>query len=984
MANTLAISNSPKIKYDVSIYQTELNLSPPNQAKSIEPWLSQFNSTDKIKLTGGKYWYHLKIPAQAHTAEWVLDINNTIIEYVDYYWFKDTQFVQQKSGYYQANDYPFQYGQKITLEAAVPYQVLIRVQSRYFASQPKIELITKQLYQKNNLFDSVLITSLLGALLALGLYNLFVFAGSNDKSHLFYALYLFTYFLGWAFVFQVPNYLFDFHFIELIYIPFFVLPLVGGYFCITFLHLDSHFPTLAKILKINGLVSFSLFPLSIFMVSYANSIATITIGIWIITAIVAGIKCWLNNFRPAGYFLMAFISLLIPASFILPANIGLLPDLLENSELVTLIGGTIDAIFLAFALADKLAITNQKNIELNNSLEQTVNIQTRKLRLANQQLEQTNTELIEASEAKGQFLATMSHEIRTPLTSIIGYADGILLGDIAKTEQDRVTRIISENGNHLLSIITDILDLTKIEANKLDYESIPTPLFAVLAQIESIVGKRARDKGLNFYLEYQYPLPAQIITDPTRLKQILFNLTNNALKFTEQGFIGLSVSVNNENLQIKIKDSGEGISPQQQQKLFEPFAQADSSINRRFGGTGLGLSISQRLARGLNGNISIDSKPKQGSCFTLDMKLLLPEHSSWIHNINEIPQPIPVKSVKQTALPNFSDHKILLADDHPTNRELIALLLKRMKISVFEVADGKQALDTLLYQSFDLILLDIHMPKMTGTEVLKQIRLAGNYTPVIALTANNMKHEVEDYLRLGFSDYLAKPISRQHFVDILEKYLTKHGDIDNPIFNDDMLSLIQDYQADLIEQIDQVQVALTHRDLRLISDIAHKIKGSAASFGYDLIGERFADIEHYALQDDEIAVTYELPKIIELARLCTDLPGINIPQAIINHHNSIETFINSIALFTKQSETLLTELKAAIENNQVNNAMLYFYKLLLPINDFALEQSISALGLLEELLKEGDWQHNKCLNLVQQVEQNILLLRKKLNSGLQL
>jgi signal transduction histidine kinase/CheY-like chemotaxis protein len=968
------------LKY--KIFHSSGDIQPPEKTNDVSSWLFQMTPVNKVKLTGGTFWYYSAISPSDIEKQWVLDVTNSIVENINFYLFSQKEKLHLTSGYYDQNEYDFHYGRTVTLEADTPYELLVRLDSRYFASQPRIEIYPLEAYRKTVLFDSVLVISSLGTLLALGLYNLFVYAGSREKSHLYYALYLFTYFSGWALVFQVPNNLFDWQLLELTYIPFFLLPLVGAYFCTTFLQLEKYQPKLAKVLKINGFISLALSPCAIFLMGYAHGLATITIGVWIIAAIVAGVQRWRGGFRPAAYFVLAFMSLLIPACFILPANIGLFPDILDNAELVTLIGGTVDAIFLAFALADRLAIVTQKNLELTSTLEQTVETRTTELRKANSLLEKTNSDLIEASNAKGRFLATMSHEIRTPLTSIIGYADGILLGDIDKAEQERVTKIIAENGNHLLSVINDILDISKIEANKLDFESIPTPLFSVLAQVESIVGKRARDKGLAFHLEYEYPLPAQIITDPTRLKQILFNLTNNAIKFTEQGFIGLSVSLVNNRLQIKVKDSGEGISTHQQEQLFQPFTQADSSINRRFGGTGLGLSISRRLANGLGGDITVFSAPRKGSTFILDIDLFVVQNSPWINNVGEIWESTPTKSVKPTALPNFVGNNVLLADDHPNNRELISILLKRMNITVTEVENGKQALETIFYQKFDLILLDIHMPQMDGTDALKQIRAAGNFTPVIALTANNMKHEIEHYMRLGFSDHLAKPISRHHFISKLSLYLNKQGEIDSPLHEGDMLKLIKDYQQDLREQVVNLQRALEQRDLTIISEIAHRIRGSAGSFGFDIIGQKFADIEKCALQDDEIAVTYELPNVMALTKQCIELPGVDIAQGIVRHHNSAKQFLGAIFELVEHSQQTIKDLTAALDNNEINSALVHLYKFFPASYDCALIQSESAFKAIENIIKQGNVEPQKYSPHLDIIRLHLAELREVLQSNL--
>jgi signal transduction histidine kinase/ActR/RegA family two-component response regulator len=773
-------AQSTEIIQSTHLFQGGKDLVPPPLRDSIDPWLSTLDKANNLSLTGGTYWYKLTIEHQQESAAWVLDVANSLVEYIDIYLYDETLIKHMPSGYYQTGEFAFHYARSLTLEPDKPYTLLVRLNSRYFPSQTQIKLHSRDAYQKIVLRDNLMTIVSLGTLLALALYNIFIYAGTRDRNCLYYSIYLFCYFAGWAMVIHLPNELFGWNLLELNYIPFFLLPLVSAHFCINFLALKKFEPTLTKVLKINGYVSLALIPSGFFLIPYFHTLATIIVGIWVTTAIIAGVKRWQQGYRPAGYLIFAFLCFLIPASFILPSNIGLPPDFYSNADLVILFAGTLHAILLAFAMADRLNLRNQKNRQLTTELVKKVESRTKELKQANFHLEQSNNELVQARNAKSRFLANMSHEIRTPLASIIGYADGILLGDIDKSEQARVIKMIGENGSHLMNVVNDILDISKIEANQLDFKSIPTPLFSVLAQIESIVGKRARDKGLAFHLEYQYPLPAQIYTDPTRLKQILFNLTNNALKFTEQGYIGLSVKAYQQKLLIIVKDSGQGISTEQQTRLFDPFSQADSSINRRFGGTGLGLSISQRLARGLGGKIEVNSAPRKGSTFSLSIDLKMVEDSPSINSVSEIWQSTPAESVTPETLPSFAGSKVLLADDHPSNRELIALTIKRMNVEVIEVANGKQVLDSIFYQSFDLLLIDIHMPEMGGIEALGKIRAAGNNTPAVALTANNMKHEIDHYMRIGFSDHLAKPISRKHFIATLTKYLRKEGQEDGP------------------------------------------------------------------------------------------------------------------------------------------------------------------------------------------------------------
>jgi signal transduction histidine kinase/CheY-like chemotaxis protein len=947
--------NNRNISDDVSYFSLkDVATTPPNRLNQLDTWLSTLTLHQSTSALGDKYVVAFEIYNDTQLTEWFIYSYGSVVQSIEILDFSiDKPVSSFKTGQGLKNQQDFHYGSKIEISPGQHKTILMVFSSEFFFSP--IKILVKPQDQAEQLFqlENVILLLSIGICFALGLYNFFIFFSTRNKQYLNYALATLAYTLGWACVFGVPEY------VSLGSSDYWLMPafLVGTffscYFNVQFLRLEDSAPKTAKTLKVIAWVTLAAIPFAFYSQGIGLYLASVLNSLVLLTGIYSGIRCWINGYSPAKYFVFGLLSVVVPNMVSNLMNLGILPGFNINIYLLGLIGNSLDSLLLAFALAAQVRLLSLNNIELTTTLEKTVEKRTTELRLANAQLKQTNSDLIEASHAKGRFLATMSHEIRTPLTSIIGYAEGILLGDIDKSEQERVTKIISENGNHLLSVINDILDISKIEANKLDFESIPTPLFLILTQIESTVAKRAKDKGLAFHLEYEYPLPAQINTDPTRLKQILFNLTNNAIKFTEQGYVNLSVSLVDDSLQIKVKDSGEGISAQQQKQLFQPFTQADSSINRRFGGTGLGLSISRRLAIGLGGDISVLSSPRKGSTFILNINLSVVQNSAWINNVEEIWLSTPIKSVTPAALPNFGGNKVLLADDHPDNRELIAILLKRMNITVTEVENGKQVLETIFYQKFDLILLDIHMPQMDGTEALRQIRAAGNLTPVIALTANNMKHEIEHYMRIGFSDHLAKPISRHHFISKLSLYLNKQGDIDSPPQHGDMLRLINDYQQDLLEQVVNLQQALEQRDLTIISEIAHRIKGSAGSFGFDIVGQKFADIEHCALQDDEIAVTYELPKLLALTKQCIDLPGVDIAQGIIKHNNSAEQFLKAIYALVEHSQKTLKDLTAALDNNEISSALVHLYKFFPSSNDCALFRSEPAFKTLEDIIKQG-------------------------------
>ncbi|WP_299073334.1 response regulator [uncultured Paraglaciecola sp.] len=955
--NLSSINNqniSDNVEY-FSLRNTATGTGLPKHLGQLPSWLETLNKHHSTRTLGDKFAVVFEIYNDTQQNEWFIYPYGSVVQEIEIRRYSHNEQVYiTKTGHSTNNQQDFHYGSKIDILPGQRKTFVVIFESEYFFAP--IKLLIKPLNQAEQLFqlENIIILLSLGMCLAMAIYNLFLFISTRNNQYITYALSTLAYTFGWAAVFGVPEYGGMSGSDSWLMPSYIIGAIFSCLFYIQFLSLNKSAPKAAMALKITALLATISLPFAFYNQGVALYLASVVTSVVLVLGLYHGINRWIKGYLPAQYFVLALLSIALPNLVSNLINLGLLPGLNLNVYLFGLIGTSLDSLLLAFALASKVKLLTNENIKLTSTLEHKVEKRTAELRQANEQLEQTNSDLIQASHAKGRFLATMSHEIRTPLTSIIGYADGILLGDIDKAEQERVTKIIAENGNHLLSVINDILDISKIEANKLDFESIPTPLFSVLAQIESAIGKRARDKGLAFHLEYEYPLPAQINTDPTRLKQILFNLTNNAIKFTEHGFVGISVRVINSHLQIQVKDSGEGISVQEQALLFQPFTQVDSSINRRFGGTGLGLSISQKLAKGLGGEISVNSTVRKGSIFTLTIELNVVNGSPWINNVSEIWQSTPTISVKPVALPNFVGNRVLLADDHPNNRELISILLKRMNITVTEVENGKQALDTIFYQKFDLILLDIHMPQMDGTEAIKQIRAAGNFTPVIALTANNMKHEIEHYLRLGFSNHLAKPISRLHFIDKLSLYLNKQGEIDSPLLQGDMLSLIKDFQQSLDEQVTQLQQALENNDLTIISEISHKIRGSAGAFGFDIITQKYADIEHCALQDDEIAVAYELPKVLALTKQCIDLPGVDIAQGIVKHHNSAEKFLNSIFELLEHSQQTLKDLSNSLHNNETNSALVHLYKFIPTSYNCALIRSEQAFKTLEKIIQSGD------------------------------
>lgn len=377
-----------------------------------------------------------------------------------------------------------------------------------------------------------------------------------------------------------------------------------------------------------------------------------------------------------------------------------------------------------------------------------------------------------ASHSKSEFLANMSHEIRTPLTAILGFAE-LLRNDhefaSSAGKREQAVKTIQEAGNHLLTVINDILDLSKIEAGKVEIEKTPTQLFNILDHIESLLRPPAIDKGVELITRIETPLPDLIEADPTRLRQILMNLVGNAVKFTDKGRIQIKVKILEENesrfLKFDIEDSGPGMSDRQAAKMFMAFSQADTSVTRQHGGTGLGLVISRKLARLMGGDVSLAwTEPGKGTCFRLMLPVCtLPETRYTTSRLQDgheqTDKNSPAASIK---LPAHT--RILLAEDGPDNQRLISFLLKKMGADVDVADNGVIACQKFLEaetadEPYDLLLTDMQMPEMDGYTLARNFRESGATLPIIALTAHAMSDDRQKCLDAGCDDYLSKPIN---------------------------------------------------------------------------------------------------------------------------------------------------------------------------------------------------------------------------------
>ena len=514
----------------------------------------------------------------------------------------------------------------------------------------------------------------------------------------------------------------------------------------------------------------------------------------------------------------------------------------------------------------KQNILIKKNIEIQEDQE--------KLKIAKEKAE-------EANRTKSEFLANMSHEIRTPINTILGFTD-ILMNQISDTSQKNYLKSINSGTITLLNLLTDILDLSKIETGKMKIMCEPASLKIIFKEIENVFARKIMEKNLDYFTIIDKSLPDTLLIDETRFRQIIFNIVGNAVKFTDKGYVKLKAKAEQVqgttgkiDLVVDVEDSGVGIPIEKQEEIFKEFTQQNNKMNKQYGGTGLGLSISRKLAHLMGGEILLKSEVGKGSVFTVIL-----------HNIEVLQYDIP-KSESTLLNKNdvvFKKSTVLIVDDIPLNRLLIREFLKNNNITIIEASDGKSGIEIIKKTLPDLILMDIRMPVMNGLEATKYLKndKRFNKIPVVALSASVIENEIIDITNAGFDDILFKPLKFTDFITCLIKFLKYTKKQTKPPVSNDYKVIDEKLSSAQRKKIPELIVLL---EGKFMNDWEKVKKGGfideIAEFGKNInaIGEKYS-INQLKKFGDEIVKYSESFDVNRMNKVLVSYP--DLVQAIKN------------------------------------------------------------------------------------------------------
>jgi two-component system, sensor histidine kinase and response regulator len=767
------------------------------------------NTDLNFGFTASTYWLRLRLaPESDAAARWLLEIAYPSLDSIELFSHHNGVLTHLTAGDHQPfTARPFEHRNLVfplTLTPGTEQTVYLRVQTEGSMTLPA-RLWAPEALHANDQGVYSLLALYFGMLLALGSYNLLLYFSLRDRIYLSYVGCVVGMALAQATMLGLGN-----QFLwpnspvwgnQALLIGFCLTAFSGAMFTRQFLDTRHTAPKIDKLILFQQACSILAILTTVFYAYRPAGIATALLGTtFSVTAVASGLIA-LRRGRPgAGLFLSAWTLLMVGVAMLSMRTLNWLPTNLLTSYGMQ-IGSALELLLFSFALANRIQAMRRDEERTHSEALQAERISRETLQASEKVLEQRIAErtaelerhrhhledLVEertaalsiakeaaeaANRAKTTFLTNMSHELRTPMSGIIGMTELALrrATDVKQIEQLEKATMASE---HLMGIINDILDISKIEADRLTLENIPFKLAAVLDNLRNLTAPLAAEKGLALTISVADDLATQtLLGDPLRLGQILLNLSNNAIKFTTEGAVGVRVTgcedaAGNIQLRCEVQDTGIGIAPADRPRLFQAFEQADSSMTRKYGGTGLGLAICKRLVVLMGGEIGFATEPGQGSTFWFTIRLAKSEQVLGPAHATDHPQP------EEILCSRHGGARILLAEDEPISQQVALDLLELAGLVVDLAADGVEAVAKARQQHYDLILLDLQMPNLNGIDAARSIRALPGLAsvPILALTANAFAEDRQRCLDAGMNDHIGKPVNPDLLFAALLKWL---------------------------------------------------------------------------------------------------------------------------------------------------------------------------------------------------------------------